>query len=223
MAVSTVKGIIKMPAEGDAVTMHVVKCEVVEGQFGEQVKFTDTRGDALFLPRASADRQLSRIGFADEEMVLYGDVDGNTLAFVRAHNDKMPAKPFWNIERVSPDDASHRPTLKEQAQAEAERVRKAKGLPADDGMNIGKLPFDDVPAPTDADSPYDDEDGLPKVKAAVIQSAIDERATKRQDIVELYRMAYAAAIDVQGPDSTAEALNAGAATIIIAWQKAGLC
>jgi hypothetical protein len=170
MAVTTTKGVIKMPAEGDAVTMHVAKCEVVEGQFGEQVKFTDTRGDALFLPRASADRQLARIGFADQEMVLYGDVDGNTLAFVRAHNDKMPAKPFWNIERITPEDAATRPSLAAQAKAEAERVRKAKGLPADNEMNIGKLPFDDeIPPPTDDDMPpsnpiYDDEDGLPPVK-----------------------------------------------------------
>lgn len=225
MAVTTTNGIIKMPATGDTLTMHCVKCEVVEGRFGEQVKFTNTRGDALFLPRATADRQLGRIGFADAEMVLYSDVDGQTLVFSRDPNDKMPDKPYWGIARVVHEDTTHRPSLKEQGQAEAERVRKSKGLPAeDDGNTIGTLPFDDAPPPTDADNPYSDEDGLPPVKAGMAQQVvIDERNTKRQNIVEAYRMAYAAAIDVQGPDSTVEALNAGAATIIIAWQKAGVC
>ena len=53
---ATKNGVIKMPDVNDTVTMHVVKCEVVEGQFGEQCKFTDTRGDSLYLPRDSADR-----------------------------------------------------------------------------------------------------------------------------------------------------------------------
>jgi len=166
MTVTTTKGIIKMPDEGDTLTMHVAKAEVVEGQYGEQVKFTDTRGDQLFISRASADRQLSRIGFADGEMVIYGDVDGNTLVFSRDHNPK--GKPYWGIQRVVPaDDATHRPSLAAQAKAEAERVRIAKKLPPDDGGSMG--PFipglDDIPPPSDADSPHGDEDGMPPVKA----------------------------------------------------------
>ena len=226
MAVTTTKGVIKMPAEGDTLTMHCVKCEIVEGQFGEQVKFTDSRGDALYLPRASADRQLGRAGFADAEMVLYSDVDGTTLVFSRDLNDKMPAKPYWSISRVVVDDLAARPSLAAAAKAEAERVRVAKHLPAeDDGGAMGpQIPgLDDVPPPTDADNPYSEDDGMPPVKAGMAQQAIvDAKTAKRQEIVEAYRFAYAAAFDVQGPDATAEAVQAGAATILIAMQKAGL-
>ena len=45
---------------------------------------------------------------------------------------------------------------------------------------------------------------------------------KRAAHIEAYRACYAAAIDVQGLDSPSDALNSGAATILISWQKAGL-
>jgi len=157
---------------GDTLTMHVARCEVVEsanvknkdGSPQEQVKFTDTRGDYLFIGRETADRQLARIGFADGEMVIYGDVDGTTLHFSRVVNKNPAFAPYWNVERVIPaDDARNRPSIIEAAKLEVERVRQAKGLPREELSNtIGKLPFDDdAPPPSDEDSPYDDVDGMP--------------------------------------------------------------
>ncbi len=227
MTVTTVKGIIKMPDEGDTITMHVAKCEVVEGKFGEQVKFTDTRGDALFISRASADRQLSRIGFCDEEAVLYGDVDGNTLVFSRDHNKQMPAKPYWGIARVvAADDATKRPSLAAQAKAEAERVRIAKKLPPDDGGSMG--PFipglDDAPPPSDEDSPYGDEDGMPTQKplpnAATTLSA--EQANKEGAINAAYARAYSFVRGVQDELATPDSVQSGAATLLIAYRQAGI-
>lgn len=227
MTVTTVKGIIKMPDEGDTVTMHVVKAEVVEGKFGEQVKFTDTRGDALFITRVSADRQLSRIGFCDEEAVLYGDVDGNTLVFSRDHNKQMPSKPYWGIARVvAADDARSRPSITEAAKAEAERVRKAKGLPPDDGGSMG--PFipglDDDPDDPGPTNPYADDDGMPPQKLPPAASTLTaEQANKEGAINAAYARAYAFVLGVQGKNATPDSAQAGAATVLIAYGKAGIC
>ena len=228
MAVTTTKGVIKMPSEGDTLTMHCVRCEVVEGQFGEQIKFTDSRGDALFLPRASADRQLGRIGFADAEMVIYGDVDGQTLVFSRDANPKMPAKPFWSISRVVPaDDARNRPSITAAAKAEAERVRKAKGLPKDDGGSMGPyIPgLDDDPDDPGPADPYAEDDGMPPQKplpkAATTLTA--EQANKEGAINAAYARAYAFVLGVQGPVATPDSLQAGTATLLIQYSRAGIC
>jgi hypothetical protein len=225
MAVTTTKGIIRMPDEGDTLTMHVAKCEVVEGQFGEQVKFTDTRGDQLFISRASADRQLGRIGFVDGEMVIYGDVDGNTLVFSRDHNPK--GKPYWGISRVVPaDDARNRPPLKAAAQAEAERVRKAKGLPKDDGGSMGPyIPgLDDDPDDPGPADPYADDDGMPPVKAvsAPQKTLTAEQANKEGAINAAYARAYAFVLGVQGKNASPESVTAGASTLLISYKQSGI-
>lgn len=191
MAVTINKGIIKMPDAGDTHTMHVAKCEVVEGQYGEQVKFTDKNGDQLFIGRETADRQLGRCGFVDEEAILYSDVDGQTLIFSRESNPK--GKPYWNIAKTIHEDVSHRPSLVEQAKAEAERVRQAK-----------KLPPDEPAKPPVAAPPMQDGD---------LQVDAIDRA---------YAHAYMVAAEVQGEDATAEALQAGAATLFIAYGRANL-
>lgn len=163
--------ILKLTESGSSLTMHCAKCEVVQGNYDEQVKFTDTRGDQLFLPRKSADRQLFRCGFGTEDApgeynIHYSEVDGTTLVFSRDPNAKMPTKPFWGIRKIADNDAPRAP-LTERAKAEAERVRKAKGLPPEEDGNLGPhIPgLDDAPPPSDEDYPYDD-DGLPPVKAA---------------------------------------------------------
>ena len=234
MAYSVTKGVIKIPDAGDECTLHVLKCEVVDGAGGEQVKFTSQNGDQLYMGREGADRQLGDIcGFGTFVLVAgkkvydipYGDVDGHTLRFYRVPNKNPAYKPYFNIARVSetPSDAP-RPSLTAAAKAEAERVRKAKGLPADEDGAMGPtIPgLDEDPAYL-ASLEAMDEDGMPPVKAGMAQQAIvDAKAAKREEIVEAYRQAWVAALDVQGPDSTPEALNAGAATIMIAWGKAGL-
>lgn len=93
--------ILKLANAGDEATLTITGCEEVEGQYGAQVKFVAGE-DVLFLPKASADRQLERIGFLSEgndlvEASGYGDVTGQTLTFSRAPNSKPGSKPFWNI------------------------------------------------------------------------------------------------------------------------------
>jgi len=83
--------IIKLPNEGDTLTMKVAECEVVAGNYGQQVKFTGSTSDIIFLPQESADRQLARIPLSYEECV------GNVLTFSRDHNPKVGSKPFWGI------------------------------------------------------------------------------------------------------------------------------
>lgn len=222
MTVTVKNGTIKMPDVNDTVTMHCVRCEVVDGQFGEQVKFTDTRGDALYLPRESADRQLSRIGFVDGEQVIYGDVDGTTLIFSRDPNSKTGARPYWGIRRVVQDDTP-RPSLVEAAKAEAERVRKAKGLPKDDGGSMGPyipgLDDDpDDPGPTD---PYADDDGMPPQKPAKPVALSADHANKEGAINAAYARAYAFVLGVQGDNASPDSAQAGAATVLIAYGKAG--
>lgn len=225
--VTTTNGIIKMPVEGDTLTMHCARCEVVEGQFGEQVQFTDTRGDALFLPRSSADRQLGFICKFGEQNpdgswdIHYGDVDGNTLVFSRDHNAKVPTKPFWSINRIVDADASHRPSLVAAAKAEVERVAAAKGLPKEELSNtMGKLPFDDVPPPTDADSPYGDEDGMPAVKAT--EHPKGGISLKETEINAAYDRAWNFALNVQGGIATVETVENAAVTLLIQYAQSGL-
>jgi len=228
MTITTKNGVIKMPDANDTLTMHCVRCEVVEGQYGEQVKFTDTRGDSLYLPRETADRQLGRIGFVDGEMVIYGDVDGQTLVFSRDPNPKAGSRPYWGIKRVvAEDDARNRPSITAAAKAEAERVRKAKGLPPDDGGSMGPyIPGldDDSDDPGPAD-PYAEDDGMPPVKAvsAPPKTLTAEQANKEGAINAAYARAYAFVLGVQGPVATPDSLQAGTATLLIQYSRAGIC
>lgn len=239
MAYSVTNGIIKIPSAGDFFTMGVVKCEVVESKyknpdqsFKEEVKFTDSRGQAFFVPRKTADFQLGKwCGFGEQNPdgswhIAYGDVDGHALTFRRDPNPNDATKPYYGIRKADEtEDVSHRPSLKEAAQAEAERVRVAKGLPSDDDGSLGpKIPgLDDVPPPTDADSPYNDEDGMPSVKATAHPQAPTE--TKETAINAAYDRAWNVALTVQGgfQTSTPEAVQAGAATLLIAYRQAGVC
>lgn len=102
--------ILKLANEGDTATMTVKSCDVVEGQFGAQVKFESDKSDVLFLPKTSADRQLLRCGFDDgtdhdgNDMVDYDAVPGNVLTFARTPNAKKGAKPYWDIAVASSAD-----------------------------------------------------------------------------------------------------------------------
>lgn len=88
--------ILKLKEAGDSATLDISACEVVEGQFGEQVKFEGSNGDTIYLPRTSADRQLERLGFGEGE-IDYSLAIGETLEFSRTPSTKPGAKPFWNI------------------------------------------------------------------------------------------------------------------------------
>jgi hypothetical protein len=83
-------GIIKLVNEGDTHTMLIADCKEVAGNYGAQVLFSDGT-DSLYLPKESADRQLTRMG-AD-----YSSVEGLMLTFSRDPNPKKGAKPYWGI------------------------------------------------------------------------------------------------------------------------------
>jgi hypothetical protein len=230
---------------GDTLTMHAMKVEVVESQIKdkntglpmEQVKFTDTRGDYLFLPRGTADRLLvDKCGFGERVdigggkvgyHVNYGDVDGHTLVFSRDPNKNPAMAPYWDLGRV--DDTANRPPLAERAKAEAEKVRVAKGLPRDDGGSMGPYipgldPDPDDPGPTD---PYAEDDGMPPVKVPSVsapqKTLTAEQANKEGAINAAYARAYAFVFGVQGPVATPDSLQAGTATLLIQYSRAGIC
>lgn len=83
--------ILKLQNAGDVATLNITGCEVVEGNYGQQVKF-EAGDDTLYLPDTSAFRQLERIGLDVETAV------GKRLIFSRAASTKPGAKPFWNID-----------------------------------------------------------------------------------------------------------------------------
>lgn len=94
--------IIKLQNTGEEHTMTITQCEVVKGQYGEQVKFSDGT-DLLYLPKDTADRQLQRLSLGYDECV------GMTLTFSRDPNPKPGAKPYWGISFAG---ASETPVLK---------------------------------------------------------------------------------------------------------------
>lgn len=87
--------ILKLPNAGDSATLEITGCEEVKGDYGLQIAFM-AREDVLYLPKASADRQLERIGLGFEE-ASYGEIVGKILTFSRTKNPKPGAKPFWDI------------------------------------------------------------------------------------------------------------------------------
>lgn len=82
--------ILKLQNAGDVATLNITGCEVVEGNYGQQVKF-EAGDDTLYLPDTSAFRQLERIGLDVESAV------GKRLVFSRTASTKPGAKPFWDI------------------------------------------------------------------------------------------------------------------------------
>lgn len=92
--------VLKLANAGETATLDITACEVVEGQYGEQVLFKSGEDD-LYLPRTSADRQLERLGFASNGDMDYDAVVGLALTFSRAPNPKAGSKPFWNIAKAT--------------------------------------------------------------------------------------------------------------------------
>ncbi len=97
--------ILKLVNEGDAHTMVVTECKTVTGNYGEQVLFSDGT-DTLYLPKASADRQLDRLGL-DESSVV-----GMNITFSRDPNSKKGAKPYWGMSYAGTEPAQPKPTAR---------------------------------------------------------------------------------------------------------------
>lgn len=92
-------GIIKLVNEGDTHTMTLTECKEVAGNYGAQVLFSDGT-DTLYLPKESADRQLTRMG------IDYDAAVGLTLTFSRDPNPKKGAKPYWGISYAGTEAAA---------------------------------------------------------------------------------------------------------------------
>ena len=92
-------GIIKLVNEGDTHTMTLTECKEVAGNYGPQVLFSDGT-DTLYLPKESADRQLTRMG------IDYDAAVGMALTFSRDPNPKKGAKPYWGISYAGSEPAA---------------------------------------------------------------------------------------------------------------------
>lgn len=86
------KTYVKLKNVGDAATFTVVRCAPGTGTYPD-VEFEDSEGRVYPVPKASADRQLERLGIAE-----YRDAEGKAITISRSENKKAPDKAFWNIE-----------------------------------------------------------------------------------------------------------------------------
>jgi hypothetical protein len=219
--------IIKIAEEGQSHTMTVTECEAVQGQYGEQVKFSDG-ADTIYLPKDSADRQLGRLTLDYETVV------GATITFSRDHNPKKGAKPFWGISWAAPMTAPPK------------RIPPPSGAPPQ-GVNRGSLPFDEEPyspaaqrlapnpknvglsAPLDAPLVGDEEYAALRAEEPAQtprEAAIRER---QRAFLDTYLGIYAgmlagmsAAHKASNVTLTAEAVQAATATCVIQLERAGL-
>jgi hypothetical protein len=132
--------ILKLTEPGSTLTMEVASVEVVKGDFGEQVKFTDRGGDALFVPESSVTRQLDRVGVAEIE-----ELNGKAIHFSRSTTMSKAGKPFWNLDKATKDDLATKTAPKTNG--------KLVVASAFEPESIGRLPGDEVEtggAPTEA-------------------------------------------------------------------------
>ena len=101
-------GIIKLVNEGDTHTMTLTECKEVAGNYGPQVLFSDGT-DTLYLPKESADRQLTRMG------IDYDAAVGMALTFSRDPNPKKGAKPYWGISYAGSEPAAPKASARVEA------------------------------------------------------------------------------------------------------------
>ena len=205
--------IIKIPTINDSYTGHVSECKPVTGKFGEQVAFTFANGDQLFMPLSSATNQLIRAGFdagGNPPKADLAAVAGNTLHFSRSLNKTPGASPYYNIAIASAADT--------KPQTPSKRLTGPSSVPGE------------APAASD---PKRAVAGLAGVKAGFEQAlrttgvTLAHKATK-EDVAAAYKWAwdYSDKVQAEGASvdspSSLTAIQAGAATLLIALQKEGL-
>ena len=199
--------ILKLPNVNDTHTGHVSACEQVTGTYGEQIRFAFEGGDLLFLPADSAHRQLLHAGFPDvgEDGHARADlhaVAGNTLAFFRSPNKKAGSAPYWNvtIANGAPPAPSKRLAGPDTATATATVVP-------------GVAPKPQTPASQ-------------STTTSAMSKALSAPATRsRAQVAAAYAWALATAHAAQVAtlgSTTPDAVQAGAATLLIQLEKSGL-
>lgn len=152
--------IVKLQNEGDTLTGTVAGCEVVEGQYGEQVKFTFTDGKILYLPKSSADNQLGR----EQVGLTYAEAIGNTLTFSRDPNKRAGGKPYWGINVASPAMAQAAPSKRIPPPSGAAPQGRTQPFDAPTRAEMAAQHDPDAPDPWDEPTPYrqtpDDDGGI---------------------------------------------------------------
>lgn len=214
-------GIIKLQDEGQEHTMTITECEAAQGQFGEQVKFSDGR-DVLYLPKDSADRQLNRIGLD------YASAIGVSLRFSRDHNPKKGAKPYWGITVAGRGQAPSAPSKRlPPPETVPPRQGGAKHIPGLDDPPDGEIPdWHNAPLP---ESP-DGFEQFSNAIDAIAQPAQTPRETadamlkakKRHDFLGFYAATFAQLKEMLPDGTSDDAVQAATATNIIHFGKVGL-
>lgn len=193
--------IIKLPREGDAATLTIKSAGPEKGKFGWQVKFEATNGDLLYIGQDSADRQLVRCGFGEPGHVDYPAIAGATLHFSRDPNPNAPDKPYWSIQLAAAHEAKPKPEPKRLTKPPLE-TNEPKDVSGAEYVARTTVPGE-APAPYTATAP------APRSLDAVTR---------------LYTWAWntAAHVQVGAGKATPESIQAGAATLMIAADKAGI-
>jgi hypothetical protein len=111
--------ILKLKEAGDSAFLTIATAEVVQGEYGKQVRFDSTDGNTLYVPESSVERQLERLQYELPETV------GMTLKFSRAASNKQGAAPYWNID-VSETPKKNGGTPKNEKQSD-EPTKRTNG------------------------------------------------------------------------------------------------
>lgn len=204
--------IVKGPQNvGDELTATITDCKEVKGKFGQQVAFDFDNGDTLFLPAATAARQLIRCGFVtqgENPLADYEAVAGNDLTFGREDNPN--GKPYWSIQLADGLAKTVKKPAKRMTQAEA-----LAGPPAH---------HRDVPPPDAPEMDFEPSAGKQDGKATLRQQNWEaiERAYRWALFVSLNaQLSLNGEMEGDAPQPTAESIQAGAATLLIQAEKMG--
>jgi hypothetical protein len=197
---------IKLTEPGSS---HTFVCKTVTvsttGKWPD-LNFLAETGEIVTAPKNALDRELPKMKLTDWQQVI-----GMALTVSRSVKLGANGKPFWDCALAAGGYARPeppRPSLTAAAKAEAERIRKAKGLPAEEEEDR------EIPPPTDADNPYADAAG----EAQEGEEAPEAIPVREAIVNAAYARAWAVARAVQGEDGTPESVQAGAATILIAYR-----
>jgi hypothetical protein len=191
--------IIKLANVDDSATFVIKDAALVQGKFGPQIRFESDGGDLLFISQDTAMRQLGRIPLELHECA------GETLTFSRSEN-KSGGAPYWNITIA---DAVERSQPAEPVRVPSPYV----------GKPIAGL--DDFPPEEYGASVADPVPPLPPVTRTSSTAQVAPNAAKRGAIVDDYMVLLRHVAQHSGlTDQTA--IQAAAATVFIAWDKAGV-
>lgn len=210
---------LKLTEPGTSHTFVVKTVTVITTGKWPDLHFLTERGEIVVAPKAALDRELAKMKLTDWQQTV-----GMALTVSRSTKIGANGNPFWDCAMAAGGYAvePNRPSLVQAAKEQAELIRKAKNLPPDDGGSMGPhIPgLDDVPPPTDADSPYGDEDGMPPVKATTHPKG--GISLKETEINAAYDRAWNFALNVQGGIATVETVENAAVTLLIQYAQSGL-